>query len=391
MNTGSLGTRATGKGGAKLGTRTVTLAAIAVLALSWNFLPDFTQVLMGYIGLYALVAVGLVLLTGVGGMTSFGQAAFVGVGAYATAFICTSPVAAQLLSSWVAAPLLPWVGLLFGLVIAFVVAWILGSITGKLQGHYLPLCTIAWGLSLYYLFGNMEFLGGQTGLRGIPPLALGGFLLDSPRRMGVVIWIVLLIALWLMHNLLDSREGRAIRSLKGGQIMAESMGVNTAHYRTKLFVLAALLATISGWLYAHMQRFVSPAPFNLNIGIEYLFMAVVGGAGHLWGAVLGAAVITLLKEKLQDILPAIFGTSGNFEVIVFGLLMVLVLQRFAGGSGPRCKGSPRAGSLHPLPGCKLAMPRSSISASPHRRARCCWRRTTSPRGSAASSPTTRWR
>ncbi|QNN57391.1 branched-chain amino acid ABC transporter ATP-binding protein/permease [Diaphorobacter ruginosibacter] len=334
MNTGSLGTRATGKGGAKLGTRTVTLAAIAVLALSWNFLPDFTQVLMGYIGLYALVAVGLVLLTGVGGMTSFGQAAFVGVGAYATAFICTSPVAAQLLSSWVAAPLLPWVGLLFGLVIAFVVAWILGSITGKLQGHYLPLCTIAWGLSLYYLFGNMEFLGGQTGLRGIPPLALGGFLLDSPRRMGVVIWIVLLIALWLMHNLLDSREGRAIRSLKGGQIMAESMGVNTAHYRTKLFVLAALLATISGWLYAHMQRFVSPAPFNLNIGIEYLFMAVVGGAGHLWGAVLGAAVITLLKEKLQDILPAIFGTSGNFEVIVFGLLMVLVLQRFAGGLWP---------------------------------------------------------
>ncbi|MDR2334438.1 MAG: branched-chain amino acid ABC transporter ATP-binding protein/permease [Burkholderiaceae bacterium] len=334
MNTGSLGTQATDKGGARLGTRTVTLAAVAALALSWNFLPDFTQVLMGYIGLYALVAVGLVLLTGVGGMTSFGQAAFVGVGAYATAFICTSPVAAQLLSSWVAAPLLPWVGLLFGLVIAFGVAWILGSITGKLQGHYLPLCTIAWGLSLYYLFGNMEFLGGQTGLRGIPPLALGGFLLDSPRRMGVVIWIVLLIALWLMHNLLDSREGRAIRSLKGGQIMAESMGVNTAHYRTKLFVLAALLATISGWLYAHMQRFVSPAPFNLNIGIEYLFMAVVGGAGHLWGAVLGAAVITLLKEKLQDILPAIFGTSGNFEVIVFGLLMVLVLQRFAGGLWP---------------------------------------------------------
>ena len=144
----------------------------------------------------------------------------------------------------------------------------------------------------------------------------------------------MLLAMWLLYNLLDSREGRAIRSLKGGQVMAESMGVNTARYRVKLFVLAALLATLSGWLYAHMQRFVSPAPFNLNIGIEYLFMAVVGGAGHLWGAVLGATIITLLKEKLQDILPALLGSNGNFETIVFGLLMVLVLQRFAEGLWP---------------------------------------------------------
>jgi len=112
------------------------------------------------------------------------------------------------------------------------------------------------------------------------------------------------------------------------------MGVDTARHRIKLFVLAALLAAISGWLYAHMQRFVNPTPFNLNIGIEMLFMAVVGGAGHLWGAVLGATLITLLKEKLQDILPALLGTSGNFEVVVFGLLMLFVLQRFADGLWP---------------------------------------------------------
>ena len=317
-----------------LNTRVVTALAIVALALSWNFLPDFAVVLLGYIGLYSIVAVGLVLLTGVGGMTSFGQAAFVGIGAYATAWMGTSPWVAAQLGGLVGAQALPWLGLVLGLVITFVLAWLLGSITVKLQGHYLPLCTIAWGLSLYFLFGNMEFLGGQTGITGVPGLVIGGFSLASPRAMGVVSWIVLLVAMWLMGNLLDSREGRAIRSLKGGQIMAESMGVNTALYRTKLFVLAALLATISGWLYAHMQRFVSPAPFNLNLGIEYLFMVVVGGAGHLWGAVLGATVITLLKEKLQDILPMLFGTSGNFEMIVFGLLMVIVLQRFANGLWP---------------------------------------------------------
>ena len=314
--------------------RQLTIAAVAILALAWGWLPEFTVVIMSYIGLYALVAAGLVMLTGVGGMTSFGQAAFVGLGAYATAWVCTSPLAGATLTGIVGSAGLPWLGLALGLAITFAVAWTLGAMTVKLSGHYLPLCTIAWGLSLYYLFGNMDFLGGQTGITGIPPLVFFGYSLASPRALGVLIWAVLLIALYLLHNLLDSREGRAIRSLKGGRVMAESMGIDTARYRLKLFVLGALLAAISGWLYAHLQRFVNPTPFNLNIGIEYLFMAVVGGSGYLWGAVLGAAVITLLKEKLQDILPTLLGTTGNFEVIVFGLLMLLVLQRFSGGLWP---------------------------------------------------------
>ena len=314
--------------------RQLTLVLVVALALAWGFLPEFTVSVLSNIGLYALVAAGLVMLTGVGGMTSFGQAAFVGMGAYATAWICTSPTAAAWMGGAVSPALLPWAGLLLGLVFTFALAWALGAVTLKLQGHYLPLCTIAWGLSLYYLFGNMEFLGGQTGITGVPPLVVAGVSLATPRALGVVIWAVLLLALWAMHNLLDSREGRAIRALKGGRLMAESMGVDTARHRIKLFVLAALLAAVSGWLYAHLQRFVNPTPFNLNIGIELLFMAVVGGAGHLWGAVLGAALITLLKEKLQDVLPALLGTSGNFEVIVFGLLMLFVLQRFADGLWP---------------------------------------------------------
>jgi branched-chain amino acid transport system permease protein len=177
-------------------------------------------------------------------------------------------------------------------------------------------------------------LGGQTGTTGVPPLVIGGLSLAAPRALGPVIWATLLLALWALHNLLDSREGRAIRALRGGRLMAESMGVDTAAYRTKIFVLAALMAALSGWFYAHLQRFVNPTPFNLNIGIEFLFMAVVGGAGHLWGAVLGAALITLLKSRLQDVLPQLLGSSGNFEVIVFGLLMLVVLHRFADGLWP---------------------------------------------------------
>ncbi|WP_051237671.1 ABC transporter permease subunit [Ottowia thiooxydans] len=316
-----------------MNSRHLTLIAIALLALIWSFLAPFTVTLLNYIGLYSMVAVGLVLLTGVGGMTSFGQAAFVGLGAYATAWICTSPMAREALAA-LPPGLLPWLGLLLGLAVTALIAWALGAVTLRLSGHYLPLGTIAWGLSLYYIFGNLEVLGGFTGITGVQPLSLFGLDLSSPRVLGILIWAVLLLSIWTLHNLLDSREGRAIRSLKTGRVMAESMGVDTARQRIKLFVLAALLAAVSGWLYAHLQRFVNPTPFNINIGIEYLFMAVVGGSGHLWGAVLGATLITLLKEQLQDLLPKLLGASGNFEVIVFGLLMLLVLQRAADGLWP---------------------------------------------------------
>jgi len=314
--------------------RRLTLIAVAALALAWGWLPEFTITLLCYIGLYAMVAAGLVMLTGVGGMTSFGQAAFVGVGAYATAWVCTSPTLAAALGGRLDPVWLPWLGLLLGVLLAAAVAWILGAVTLKLSGHYLPLATIAWGLGIYFLFGNLEVLGGHTGTGGLPPIVVGGVSLAASRVMGLVIWATLLLLLWALHNLLDSREGRAIRALKGGRLMAESMGVDTAAQRVKVFVLAALLAALSGWFYAHLQRFVNPTPFNLNIGIEYLFMAVVGGAGHLWGAVLGAALITLLKSQLQDVLPRLLGSSGNFEVIVFGLLMLVVLHRFAGGMWP---------------------------------------------------------
>ncbi|MEW6695495.1 Lipopolysaccharide export system ATP-binding protein LptB [Tepidimonas thermarum] len=328
--------------------RWLVVALVLVLALAWGVLPDFTITLLNYIGLHALVALGLVMLTGVGGMTSFGQAAFVGLGAYATAWVCTAPEVAAALDGLPPA-VLPWAGLLLGLALTLVVALALGAVTLRLGGHYLPLATIAWGLSLYFLFGNLGFLGGHTGLTGIPPLTLAGVSLADPRALGVLIWTLLLLAVWALHNLLDSREGRAIRALKSGRLMAESMGVDTARQRTKVFVLAALLAALSGWLYAHLQRFINPTPFNLNIGIEYLFMAVVGGSGHLWGALLGATLIALLKEQLQDILPKLLGMSGNFEIIVFGLLMMLVLQRYAEGLWPTLAGWARRLGARPTP------------------------------------------
>lgn len=313
--------------------RPQTLLVLFLLAvlLAPLVLSDFTVTLLNYVGLSALVALGLVLLTGIGGLTSFGQAAFVGLGAYTTAVLTAGtdlpPALAMLAGS-------PWLALLIGLLLTSVVAIVLGSVTLRLSGHYLPLGTMAWGISLYFLFGTTEMLGGHSGLSGIPPLELFGFPLTGSRHYYYVVWLVVLVAVLTSRNLLDSREGRAIRALKGGRVMAEAMGIDTGRARMIIFVIAALHACTAGWLYAHLQRFVNPTPFGLHIGIEYLFMAVVGGAGHVWGALLGAGVITLLKQWLQDILPRLFGSAGNYEVIVFGLLMVLMLQRARDGLWP---------------------------------------------------------
>jgi len=286
------------------------------------FAPQFWVTLGNYIGLYSIVSLGLVLLTGVAGQTSFGQAAFVGLGAYTTAYLAT------------VYGISPWINLAVGLVLTTVLALFNGLLTLPMRGHYLPLATIAWGISIYFMFGNLDFLGGHTGITGIPALNLLGLELRNERYYYFLIWAIALASLWATSNLLDSRPGRAIRALKGQLEMAEAFGVDTVRLKIIVFVYAALLASVSGWLYAHLQRFVNPTPFGINQGIEYLFMAVVGGAGSVWGAVIGATLITLAKQVLQDVLPSLLGRSGNFEMVVFGILMVLVLQRAREGVWP---------------------------------------------------------
>jgi ABC-type branched-subunit amino acid transport system ATPase component/ABC-type branched-subunit amino acid transport system permease subunit len=302
--------------------RVLILGFVAIVGLAPLVLSPFSVTILNYIGLYSLATLGLVLLTGVGGLTSFGQAAFAGLGAYATAWLTT------------AYGVSPWLTLPIGLLFTLAVGSVIGIATLKLSGHYLPLATIAWAVSLYFLFGNLASLGGHTGMGGLPPVTIGTYALTDNGSFYYLIWVIVIAALWLSSNLLDSRPGRAMRALKGGIDVAEAMGVNTQRSKLIAFLIAAGLACISGWLYAHMQRFVNPTPFGLQIGIEYLFMAVLGGAGHIWGAVLGAGVVTLLKQKLQDVLPHLAGSQGNLEGIAFGLIMVLVLQRAKDGLWP---------------------------------------------------------
>jgi len=297
----------------------IVVIVIALLALAPAVASNFTISLLNDIGIGALVALGLVLLTGIGGATSFGQAAFVGVAAYATAWLTT----AQGLS--------PWLGLVFALVLTGASALAIGMLTLRLGGHFLSLSTIAWGLSIAMLFGNVDALGRHTGLSNIPPLRIGSWSLADARAIYYLIWALVGLAFLFSRNLLASRPGRAIRSLRGGATLLASVGEDAYRVRLTLFVTAALFAGLAGWLYAHMNRFVSPSPFDVRASIEYLLMAVAGGLGQLVGALVGSALVLVLKNSLQDLLPLLTQRAGQLESVAFATLFILLLHFARGG------------------------------------------------------------
>ncbi|VTU41874.1 branched-chain amino acid ABC transporter ATP-binding protein/permease [Variovorax sp. RA8] len=297
-------------------------AAVATAAAVALFASSYYVTLASFVLLYATVALGLTLMTGFAGLISFGQAAFVGIGAYAAGYLA------------VAHGVPGWLTLLAGVSLATLAAAGIGALTLSMGGHYLSLATLAWGVVVYYGLGIIEPLGGFNGLPGIPALTLLGLDFASERSMFCLIAAGFALAFWLVRNLLDSRVGRAVRALRAGADLPEAFGAHAFRLKVAVFCTAAGLAGMAGWLYVYMQRFLNPTPFGLQMSIEYLFMAVMGGVGALWGALAGAGVVVVLKQLLQDVLPALLGRSGNFEMAVFGVLMLVILARANAGLWP---------------------------------------------------------
>ena len=292
----------------------VGLAAVASVPM---LAGDFYTNLLCYVFVAIMVNYGIILLTGIAGQVSLGQAAFVGIGAYAGAFASLH----YGLSGWEALPIV--------LGVTGVSAWILGGITLRMRGHYLPIATIAWSTSIFYVFANSDALGASSGLGGIPPLAI-----PWAAELGytpALFYGMLLTCIGghvIAANLLGSRYGLALRALRSRESMAESMGVHTSRMKTTVFVLAALYAAVAGWFYAHLQGFISPASFDLASSVRYVFMCVIGGVGQIAGAPLGAGLVELFNNWLQDHLTyGVFTRMGSVENVVFGVAVVLLLQR----------------------------------------------------------------
>src|SRR5436190_6174124 len=203
--------------------RALLAAFILFIAAAPFILSEFHVALLNYIALATMVSLGLVLLTGVAGVMSFGQQVFAGIAAYTTALITTKYGGS------------PWIGLMLGLALVAVVALFLGAITLRLSGHYLPISTIAWGIAIYFMFGNLEVFGKYTGLPDVPRLA-------GPTVTYYVLWVATLALLIASANLLDSRTGRAIRALRFRGVMAESFGVDVLRLKSVVFLYAVLFA-----------------------------------------------------------------------------------------------------------------------------------------------------
>lgn len=289
--------------------------AIALIALGLPVLfpkSYFVEVNGTAIFFNAALAIGLNLLMGYAGQISLGHAAFFAIGAYATAILTTRY------------GLSPYLAMLAGLFLNFCVSYGLAKPLLKLKGHYLAMATLGMGIIVHiFLVQTGKLTGGPDGISNIPNLSIFGFVLNTDRRWYWAAAILMLLTLKLSLNIADSRMGRAFRALHTSEIAAQMMRIDTTSAKTQVFVLSALIASLTGSMFAHQKAFVSPDSFTFFFSVELVTMVVLGGLGSTYGALFGAAFITLLPELLSSI--------ENYEVMIFGLILMLTMMFFPKG------------------------------------------------------------
>lgn len=281
---------------------------IAPLFVSGGYLLN----VLVFVGINTMLAVGLNLLLGYAGQISLGQAAFFGLGAY------LSGVATVVYS------MNPWIAMVAAAVVVGLVAFAIGFPILKLKGHYLAMATLGFGIIVYIVFNEtVELTGGPSGLVGIPQYGFGEFQFDSDLKSYYLVWGFALASILLAINLVNSRIGRALRAIHDSEVAARVMGVNARLLKVQIFTLSAVISSLAGSLYAHTMTFISPASFGFHFSVELLTMVVIGGLGSVYGSFLGAALLTLLPEFLR--------TFQDYDIVIYGLLLVLMTMFMPGG------------------------------------------------------------
>ena len=261
---------------------------------------------MIFIGIHALLVVGLNLLMGYAGQISLGHAAFFGLGAY-TSGILTATYQVS-----------PWPAMLAAVAFTAAVALMVGMPALKLTGYYLAMATLGFGIIVHICFKEFVWLtGGPSGLVGIPRISIGGIFFDDPRAYYYLVWAITLGAIAISLNIVDSRVGRALRAIHDSESAARATGISTSRLKIWVFVLSAIYASVAGSLYAHFITFISPSSFDFMFSIKLVTMCVVGGMASIWGAVFGSATLTLLPEVL-----AMFH---DYDIVIFGLILMVVM------------------------------------------------------------------
>lgn len=290
------------------------LIAIAlVVALPLATRSTYHLSMAVFIGLHAIVAIGIGLLLGFAGQVSLGHAAFYGLGAYGSAILTQR-------LHWN-----PWLALSASAAATGLIAFLVGRPTLKLHGHYLAMATLGFGIIVKIVFNEASVLtGGPSGLPGIDKLSLGSFALDTDLRMYCLVWPLVILLVLLSRNLLNSRLGRCLRAIHDSEIAARSCAIDAGRAKVMVFVLSAVYASVAGSLLAHYVNFVNPDPFGVPFSVELVLMVIIGGASTLWGPILGAAVLTIITQALAGI-GQHYPLVKDLDVVLFGLLLILML------------------------------------------------------------------
>lgn len=284
------------------------LLLVSLFALPF-FVKSYYLTILNLMAVNVIVALGLNLLVGNTGQISLGHAGFVAIGAYTTVLLLKSGVPflfAILASSGVAA--------FFGL--------LLGIPSLKLEGPYLAIATLAFGLAVTTLIGRMDFLGGRMGMN-VPKIGLGWTGLKYDQSLYYLILIITVLAIIATRNLLKSRIGRAFQAIRDSDIAASAIGIHLTKYKLYSFGISALFAGVAGSLWALYLGFINPTLFNFILSINFLVIIVLGGLGSITGSVLGAIVLTYLNLQLQDVV----------EIPIVGDILLRFSEVFMTASG----------------------------------------------------------
>jgi branched-chain amino acid transport system permease protein len=284
--------------------RMIGLAVLAVIiAVLPQFLPNnyyFDVAIQA--GFNAIVCVGLNLLIGYAGQISLGHAGFFGLGAYASAILCTR-------YGWP-----PIAALVAGAAVVAILAFVLARPILKLKGHYLAMATLGVGIIISIVLNTeAQITGGPDGISA-GPFSIAGFTLKSEQSWYWVVGGVLLAAIWLANNLVDSPVGRALRAVNGSEVGAEVVGVDTAHYKVLVFVVSAVFASVAGSLFAHYLPQITPAKADFFKSIEFVTMVVFGGMASTFGSLVGAVFLTAL--------PQVLTVFEDYEAMILGAIMM---------------------------------------------------------------------
>ena len=283
------------------------LAALAALvALAPLALPNaYTYDVAITVGLNAIVCVGLNLLIGYAGQISLGHAGFFGLGAYGSAILAARygwPASAALAAS------VAGVGLL---------AWVIGRPILRLKSHALAMATLGFGIIVAIVIATEDRVTGGPDGMVVPPFSIFGLVLKDERAWYWVVGALLIAAVWLAQNLIESPRGRALRALHGSETAAAALGIDAARHKLSAFVLSAGFAAFAGALAAHFSGFITPAKASFLHSIELVTMVVFGGMASTLGAVAGAAVLTTLPQLLT--------VFKEYEMVVLGAVMMLTM------------------------------------------------------------------